>query len=282
MKAKGAGMTNPVDQLIQSRVPIYMGILNLTPDSFSDGLPDAQTEDFLTKAEGLMAEGAHILDLGGESTRPNADPVSVEHEMDRVLPFLRAFRKKYPDFPISVDTKKYQVAKAACAHNIQVINDVSFLSDPRMVELCTENQCYYVLMHSRGDSQTMMGLTDYDDALISNIFKECDLKIQEYAKLNGVLERLVFDLGFGFAKTPNQCVELMEKIAFWQKISTPKLLGVSRKRFLQKYVGENHPQDRDLISAQLALKAYNAGFSIIRTHNVALTKKVFSDKDTER
>lgn len=262
-------------KLLQSKNPIFMGILNLTPDSFSDGNPSAEPGFFLDKAEQLMAEGAHILDIGGESTRSHAKPVSFEEERARVVPFLKIFRKKHPDFLISLDTKKLELAKECLEYRIDILNDVSFLADERFINLVKQSEAYYVLMHSRGDSKTMMGLTEYQEGVVEGISQEFEKKILLLRQNNFPMEKLILDLGFGFAKTPEQCVELMKSLPVWQKFKLPLLFGVSRKLFLQEYTGPNEPLDRDEISAELALKAWESGFQIIRTHDVVLTKKVF-------
>lgn len=252
-----------------------MGILNLTPDSFSDGNPSADTGFFLDKAEQLIAEGAHILDIGGESTRPHAKPVSLEEERARVIPFLKIFRKKRPDFLISLDTKKLELAKECLEYRIDILNDVSFLADERFIDLVKQTGVYYVLMHSRGDSQTMMGLTDYPEGVVQGISQDFEKKISLLKQKNFPMEKLILDLGFGFAKTPAQCVELMKDLPVWQKFKLPLLFGVSRKRFLQEYTGPNEPLDRDEISAELAVTAWESGFQVVRTHNVKLLADLF-------
>ncbi|MBU0504520.1 MAG: dihydropteroate synthase [bacterium] len=256
--------------------PIIMGIVNLTPDSFSDGMPQASTRDFLTKANKLIKEGCDILDIGGESTRPDATPVSLKEEKKRVLDFLNLFRSEHPDFPISLDTKKYDVAQEAMKYNIAVLNDVSFLSDSRFLHLAKQNKAYYVLMHTRGTPQTMMQLTSYPDGLIETIHKELTAKLLIIEKEEFPKDKLIIDLGFGFAKNPEQCVTLCTTLNHWQCFNLPLLFGVSRKRFIQKYTGENEPFSRDNQSAALAKIAFNNGFQIIRTHNVELTKKVLN------
>lgn len=253
-----------------------MAILNLTPDSFSDGKPGASAQDFLNQAQILIEQGADILDIGGESTRPNALSVSACEEVKRVVSFLEIFRKKYPDFPISLDTKKIEVAKAALPYDISIINDVSFLSDIRLAELARDQGRRYVLMHARGDSQTMTKLTDYPEGLIAGIVSEIGEKLKILDKLNFPTKNLILDIGFGFAKTPEQCVELMQNLEVWCQFDLPLLFAISRKRFLQNYTGENQPHERDTISAELCKLAVRSGFSIIRTHNVDLTLKALS------
>lgn len=262
--------------LLKCDRPILMGILNLTPDSFSDGDPGATVTDFLKRAEGLIRDGADILDIGGESTRPHAGFVDVETEKQRVIPFLKEFRRHHPRFPISLDTKKYEVAREALSFGIQVLNDVSFLSDVRFLDLAYEAGAYYVLMHSRGNSQTMMQLTAYPDGVVQGLKQELSAKLEFIGQTKFPLERLILDLGFGFAKSPDQCVALINHLSIWRTLGQPLLFGVSRKRFLQKYTGENAPAERDRISAELARKAYENGFQIIRTHNVGLTREVLS------
>lgn len=265
-------------ELLKSPSPLIMGILNLTPDSFSDGDPKAGLPLFLNRAEQMLADGCHVLDVGAESTRPGAAEVMVDKELQRVLPFLQAFRKRHPDFPLSLDTRKYEVAQAATPYKIHIINDVSFLADERLAILAKENGQFYVLMHSRGTPQTMTGLTDYPQGLLPTIFSEIDDKLARLDKLGFPKECVILDPGFGFAKTPEQCREMMGSLPLWQRYSQNLLIGISRKRFLQLYTGENQPQDRDEISAKLALQAVAAGFKIIRTHKVGVTREVLKTR----
>ena len=276
-----------LEAVSQASHPIIMGIVNVTPDSFSDGVPDGAVSDFLAKATQLIDDGAHILDIGGESTRPyqslkgfSDSPrdlrLSEQKEKQRVLPFLKAFRDRYPDFPLSLDTKKYGVAQEAMPYGIDIINDVSCAADENLVKLAYDHGCDYVLMHSRGDQSNMIYLTDYDEGVVEGVKKELSLKLQKLTQMGWTPNRLILDPGFGFAKTPEQCREMMAKIETWSSLNHPLLFGVSRKRFLQLYTGESRPEERDEISAQLAQKAFGSGFDIIRTHNVALTREVFS------
>lgn len=258
-----------------------MGILNLTPDSFSDGLPDATPDDFLTRARQLIEEGCDLLDIGGESTRPGARVISVEEESSRVLPFLKVFRKEFKKFPLSLDTRKFEVANQAVDYDIQILNDTNFLQDVRFLDLAKQNDLFYILMHCRGTPQEMASLTDYEGGLLPGLFQEFENKIALIRESNFPLENLILDPGFGFAKTLEQCREMMNHLQSWQRFALPLMIGISRKRFLQLYTGGNAPKDRDEISAQLAKIAYENGFSLIRTHNVSLTKKVFQDTKGE-
>lgn len=268
------------------RAPVVMGILNLTPDSFSDGIPGATQADFLRKAETLMRDGADILDIGAESTRPGAEPVATAEEIGRLRPFLKLFRAHYPAFPLSLDTRKFAVAETLIGFGIGIINDTSFLADSRLAELAKAYGIAYVLMHSRGTPQTMAGLTDYAGELPEALFSDFLARLGQLLEIGLSPRAVILDPGFGFAKTSEQCRLMMARLPAWHDLRReagakteadfPLMLGISRKRFLQLYTGENAPEARDAISAELAAHAYRAGFRIVRTHNVALHKGSYS------
>ena len=256
--------------------PQIFAILNLTPDSFSDGEPSADVEFFLQKARDLIADGADVLDIGAESTRPGSQAVSAELELERILSFLEPFRCEFPKFPISLDSKKYDVVLQSLPYGIQYINDVSFLQDPRLARLAKEANAQYILMHTRGNHDLMQNNCDYGSDFFATIQDEIELKLQQLADLNFPKSKLILDPGFGFAKTAEQCVQLCDNLTFWQRFQHPLLLGVSRKRFLQFYCGERPPVERDAVSADLAHKAQSAGSTLFRVHNVKLTKKILT------
>jgi len=269
--------------LLKKPKPLVMGILNVTPDSFSDGLPNAKATDFLARAEMLLQDGADILDVGAESTRPGASLLSVDEEIRRLRPFLEAFRVRHPNFALSLDTRKTAVAKTLAEFDFSLINDTSCLADPRLAEVAAKANAGYVLMHSRGTPETMTALTAYEGDIPKAVFCELENRVAVLKSLNFPFQNLVIDPGFGFAKTMEQCRSMMDKIGLWMEfshsldpINPPVLLfAVSRKRFLQFYVGEKSPIERDQISAVLAKEACQTGFQIIRTHNVSLTKQIF-------
>lgn len=272
-------------ELLTASKPIIMGILNLTPDSFSDGLPETTAQVFLEKAETLIAQGAHVLDVGAESTRPGAEPISVENELGRLLPFLQIFREKFPQMILSLDTRQYDVAVKAMAYDIAILNDTSFLADYRLAQLAKKNHAFYVLMHSRGTPATMNQMTEYGRGILETLFLEVYTKLKKLEAIEFPLSQVILDPGFGFAKTAEQCVTLMQNLDEWRDFSTnyraevkmPLLLGISRKSFLRSYIGDTSAQERDLVSSELAVKAYLEGFQIIRTHNVALTINAFKE-----
>lgn len=267
-----------ITSLLAEHRPLLMGILNLTPDSFSgDGKIDVQSQ--LASALQLIADGADILDVGGESTRPQASPVSSDDEIQRILPFLTLFRRTHRNFPISLDTTKAEVARvAASAGLIQIINDVSFLRNPELAEIAQDKQLWYVLMHARGTPLNMDTLCDYSEGISSGVAGEIQQKLAELKHLMP-MNRVILDPGIGFAKTSLQSKTLYDELASLQVFSLPVLLGLSRKRFLTDLGAPISPvQDRDELSAKLSVNAALAGSAqILRVHNVALTKKILTD-----
>ena len=271
-----------IASLLAVHRPILMGILNLTPDSFSgDGKVAVASQ--LKRAEQLISDGANILDVGGESTRPKALLVGVSEEIRRVVPFLEAFRQSYPTFPISLDTTKPEVARVVAKdYAIQMINDVSFLRNPELATIAANHQLGYVLMHARGTPETMDGLCDYPDGIVAGVVSEFKQKIAELSdKLS--LQHLILDPGLGFAKTAAQSATLYEQLGALQVFSLPVLLGLSRKRFLTHLGAPTYPiEARDAQSAEFSVKAALAGSAqIIRVHNVALAKKILTDGKRE-
>ena len=271
--------------LLTIHKPIFMGILNLTPDSFSDGLPQATTADFVAKAVGLIHDGAQILDVGAESTRPGAVAITPDEELTRLIPVLTEIRKQFPHVLLSIDTRNYDVAVKAMAFHPAIINDTSSLADYRLAELAKQHHAHYVLMHSRGTPDTMNQMTEYGRGVVETVFLEIFTKLKKLEAIEFPLAQVILDPGFGFAKTLEQCVLLMQNLDEWREFSSnyqagttmPLMIGISRKSFLKYYTGEVSLAERDLISVELAVKAYLQGFQIIRTHNVALTRQAFKE-----
>lgn len=258
-----------LNELFATGRPLAMGIINVTPDSFSDGNPNQSAHDLVLRAEKLVADGADVIDVGGESTRPHADPVAENEEIKRVTSFLQLFRDKLPDTPLSLDTTKLAVAEAALPYGVAIINDVSFLRDAALAELARDHGLYYVLMHARGTPQTMMTMTDYGENFFATLAEEIDAKLSALSELSFPADKIILDPGFGFAKTGDQNITMMENLKFWQRFSQRKLIGISRKRFLQHYDGQENPTKRDDVSAELSAKAIKEGFCVARVHNVS-------------
>jgi dihydropteroate synthase len=255
-------------------LPQLMGILNATPDSFSDGRPEASVNDFVDTVSSLIDAGADIIDIGGESTRPGSLSVSTDEEIKRVIPLIQKIRDKFPDISISLDTRKYEVAKEAVSLGIQMINDTSFAADLRLPQLAKESKIPYVLMHSRSEPDDMMNHTDYGESLLQTLENEVNEKLQVLLNEVGLTkDEIILDPGFGFAKTPAQCQFMMAHLNFWKRFDVSLMFGVSRKRFLQQYIGTAEPVKRDEVSAMMAKVAARKGFMYLRVHNVAMTKE---------
>ena len=254
--------------------PLLMAILNLTPDSFSDGgdLPDLASS--LARAQALAAEGADILDVGGESTRPGAEPVSPDEELDRVLPFIEAATERI-SLPISIDTRRSEVAWAAVRAGASIVNDVTGLrGDPEMPEMCARSGAGVVVMHMRGTPRTMAELARYDD-VVEDVAAELAESVA-VARAAGVSDdAIVLDPGLGFAKTAEQSYELLRGLHRLTEPGFPVLVGPSLKSFLEAvlHVG---PKDRVDGTVAACVSAYARGARIFRVHDVGTVRRALA------
>lgn len=251
--------------------PLVMGILNVTPDSFSDG-GIIKTDDAVFRAGQLIGDGADILDIGGESTRPGSSAVDVDEELRRTLPVVEAIAKRF-DIPISIDTTKLAVAQAAIDNGAEIINDISGLRwDERLAKVAATSGAGLILMHSRGSFETMHSELPVED-IFEDLFKSLTDSLG-IAKQAGVTdEQLVLDIGIGFGKTFEQNLELLRRI---DEIATafspiPLLIGVSRKSFLGKLLSDRPVDERLGGSVASALVAIKNGAKIVRVHDVRET-----------
>lgn len=244
-----------------------MGILNITPDSFSDGGKFANPSQALARAKQMVAEGADILDLGAESTRPGAQAISTEEELERLLPCLEAIAAEI-QIPISVDTTKPQVAEACLKQGAHIINDVSALRDSgkKMAHLVRDFQAGLILMHRRGTPETMQTLTHYGD-VVQEVMEELRESLA-FAQTNGVeSSQIVVDPGLGFAKTAEQNLEILQHLEQFQTLGHPVLLGPSRKSFIGKWT-ERESGAREFGTAAVCTHAVLKGIQILRVHEV--------------
>jgi len=259
--------------------PRVMAVVNLTPDSFFDGgnlLPpggdDPNAGMAVRLCRGLVQQGADILDLGGESTRPGAEPVAPSLEMRRVLPVLRRLQEdpELAAIPISVDTRRAEVAAAAMAAGAAIINDVSGLADPAMAEVAARTGAGLVLGHLRGEPTTMQQRIHFDD-LLAEVAQELIAAVERALRAGVANERVVVDPGVGFGKTPEQSAALVAASAFLaRETGCPVLVGASRKAFLGAITGR--PVGERLIgSVAAAVVAVERGASVVRVHDVAAT-----------
>lgn len=246
-----------------------MGALNVTPDSFSDGGRYFEPESALRQARRLIAEGAAILDIGGESTRPGAEPVPAAEELRRVIPVLEALRHE-KTVRLSIDTMKPEVAEAALHAGATLINDVTGLRDPAMIDVAARHHAGVVIMHMRGTPLTMRGLTDYRDVVAE--VKEYLAAQASTARAAGIAE-IILDPGIGFAKGAAQSFTLLRRLGEFEELGCPILIGPSRKSFLASLPGMERAEDRlEGTLAAVAIGVLN-GASIIRVHDVAACRK---------
>lgn len=248
---------------------VVMGILNVTPDSFSDAGTYQVTSRAVEHGLDMIAQGAAIIDVGGESTRPGAEPVSAEEELRRVLPVVDGLRASVPDCVISVDTSKAEVAEAALARGASIINDVSALrSDPAMAGVIARTGAAVVLMHMHGNPRTMQQNPSYRD-VISEV-RAFFVQRLEFALASGIaLDRIAFDPGIGFGKTVDHNLTLLRDLVALNVENRPLMLGVSRKRFLAKVTGGESMPERLWPTVALTALLRERGARVLRVHDVA-------------
>lgn len=249
-----------------------VGILNVTPDSFSDGGRFFSGKKAVERALEMEREGADVIDIGGESTRPGAKPVSAEEEMKRVVPVIRAIRSR-TEIPISIDTTKSVVARAALEAGADIINDVDGLSAAEeMAALTRESKAGLVLMHRRGTPETMQSLAQYDD-VVREVFQELRGSLERVVRTGVDPEQIVLDPGIGFAKTAEQNLELIAGLHEFQAWGRPVLVGPSRKSFIGCVI-EKDPEGREWGSAAAVSLCVAHGAGLIRVHSVAAMRDV--------
>lgn len=249
----------------------FMGIINITPDSFFDGGLYLEKDKAIERGLELVSEGAQIIDIGGESSRPGSDPVPPEEEISRVIPVLRAMKEK-TDALISIDTTKYEVAKAALEAGVDIINDISsFRFDPRIVPLVAENEAGAILMHMKGTPKTMQIDPFYEDLLaeVKSFLKERIEKAQAYGIKK---ENILIDPGIGFGKRLEDNLVLINNLSFLEELDRPIMIGVSQKSFIGKILNLP-PQERLEGTIASAVLSVLRGAHILRVHDVNAVKK---------
>jgi dihydropteroate synthase len=271
----------------KSQRPTIFGILNVTPDSFSDGGNFFSAEAAIAQADRMITEGADVIDIGGESTRPGAEPVSAREELKRVLPVIRGIRSRWSDIGVSIDTVKAEVASAALAEGASIVNDVSGMSlDPEMPRVCAEAGCSVVLMHSRG---TVAEMASYDTATYGNdpvgeIIAELEQSVQTAQRAGIHPARIAVDPGIGFSKRTGHSLAVIVELPRLVELGYPVFIGASRKRVIAELIrytagaGRSSgttlaPQttsndDRDMTTVGVNVVAFFAGARIFRVHSV--------------
>jgi dihydropteroate synthase len=254
--------------------PLIMGIVNVTPDSFSDGGLYDTTEGAIVRAAELASAGADIVDVGGESTRPGSDPVEEGDELGRVLPVLEGLAGLQA--AVSIDTRKASVARAAARAGAKIFNDVSALTyDPDSLAAAAETGLSVILMHAKGEPKTMHLDPRYDDVVLEVYdYLEGQIAAAEAAGIKRA--RIVADPGIGFGKTMDHTVALLANLSLFHGLGVPILVGASRKRFIGGVAGGETPQSREPGSFAVALVAAAQGAQILRVHDVAGTRQALS------
>lgn len=244
-----------------------MGILNTTPDSFSDGGEFNSLPAAIHQAKTMVQGGVHIIDIGGQSTRPGAETVSLKEELERTIPVIQALRQEL-DIPISIDTTRAEVARQALQAGADMVNDISGATfEPEILAIAAQHKAPIILMHIRGTPQTMQNLTDYGD-LIGEM-KQFFATQVDLARHYGVLpEQIILDPGIGFAKTAEQNITLLRQLPELKKLGFPLLVGPSRKSFIGKILDQPDPKERVWGTGAACCRAIAGGADIVRVHDV--------------
>jgi len=257
----------PKGQLDFSAGCIVMGVLNVTPDSFSDGGQFLDTNKAIEHGVQMAADGAAIIDIGGESTRPGSEPVSTKEQLKRVIPVIEALANKI-NIPISIDTYNYEVAEAALKAGAAMLNDITALSEERVGKLAAEQRVPVVLMHIQGTPATMQAEPMYDD-VVTEVLEFLLARAKRAGKL-GILKNMIFiDPGIGFGKTLEHNLQLLRNIDKFVASNYRVLAGTSRKSFIGKLTSKEKPAERIFGNAATVALCAAAGVSIVRVHDVA-------------
>ena len=252
--------------------PLVMGILNITPDSFSDGGMYLDSNAALKRADKMIEEGVDIIDIGGESTRPGSDPVSTDEELKRIVPIIEAI-KKISDIAISIDTYKPEVMKEVIDMDVAMINDIYALQKPNAIDLIKKSNVGVCLMHMQGTPKTMQLNPTY-----KNVVSEVRSFLEERANLianEGIGKtRIILDPGFGFGKTFEHNIDLLKNIESFKSLNLPILVGLSRKSFIRKILNGDH-DDHLSGSISAAILSVLKGAKILRVHDVKETQSAF-------
>jgi len=268
--------------LITRPGPVLVGILNVTPDSFSDGGEFLDQEKAAARASAMLDEGAHVIDVGGESTRPGSDPVSPEEEIGRVVPVIQAILAERPDAVISIDTYRAQTAEVAIEAGARMVNDVTALrGDGRMAKLVAEAGCPVVLMHMLGEPKTMQRDPRYNDVVreVRDFLRER----AEYAISAGVdPENIVLDPGIGFGKTTEHNLALLHYLDAIVDLGFPLLVGASRKGFVGSITGSQDARERVFGTVATTVLAYERGATLFRVHDVRANREALAMAEAVR
>lgn len=256
------------DKVLDLSAPQIMGILNATPDSFSDGGEFNAVESAIGRIGLMVSQGASIIDIGGESTRPGSDPVAAQEELDRTVPILEKAIAQFPDTLFSIDTTKFEVAEAALDRGVHFVNDISGLQrEPRLAGLCARFNAGYILMHSQGNPKTMQQDPQYDD-VVKDIKAFFSRQIAKAKEAGLAADRIVLDPGIGFGKTQQHNITILKKLREFVDLGYPLMIGASRKSMIGKILEGRSVEDRVTGTVAVHFYAVMQGANIIRVHDV--------------
>ncbi len=256
-----------------------MGVINLTPDSFSDGGDLNSPKKVLDQVNHFLLNGVDIVDLGAQSTRPDAEEVGSNIEIKRLIPYLKLIKSEYPDVLISIDTFNSDVAHEALINGANWINDVTGgRRDKDILDVVSKFNCPFVITHSRGNSKNMNELSNYDNVLTE---VKCSLR----TLINSALEKnvskgnIIVDPGIGFSKDINQNLEILRNLDVFKDLNLPILIGASRKRFIGEILNEINPKDRDIGTLAISCVCSQFNIDIVRVHNVEMNYQILKVSD---
>ena len=256
-----------------------MGVINLTPDSFSDGGDLNSPKKILDQVNHFLSNGVDIIDLGAQSTRPGAEEVGSMVEIKRLIPFLKLIRAEYPEILISIDTFNSDVAHEALLNGANWINDVTGgRRDKEILNVVSKFNCPYVITHSRGNSQNMNELSKYENLLLEVKYSLENL-IKNALEKNISRKKIIVDPGIGFSKDLNQNLEILRNLDLFKNLNLPILIGASRKRFLGEILNKDNPKERDIGTLAISCLCSQHKIDIVRVHNVKLNYEILKISD---
>ena len=256
-----------------------MGVINLTPDSFSDGGELDSSKKVLEQVNHFLRNGVDVIDLGAQSTRPGAEEVGSSKEIKRLIPYLKLIKSKYPDVLISIDTFNSEVAYEALLNGANWINDVTGgRRDKEILDVVSTFNCPFVITHSRGNSKNMNELSKYDN-LLSEVKCSLETLIKNALDKNISRKNIIVDPGIGFSKDLNQNLEILRKLDVFKKMNLPILIGASRKRFIGEILNEQNPKERDIGTLAISCICSQFNIDIVRVHNIKLNYQILKVAD---
>ena len=256
-----------------------MGVINLTPDSFSDGGDLNSSKEVLDQVNQFLSNGVDIIDIGAQSTRPGAEEVGSKIEIKRLIPYLKIIRSEYPEILISIDTFNADVAQEALLNGANWINDVTGgRKDREILDVVSKFNCPYVITHSRGNSQNMNELSKYEN-VVNDVM--CSLKtlIKNALEKNISKKNIIVDPGIGFSKDLNQNLKILRNLDEFKNLNLPILIGASRKRFLGEILNEINPKERDIGTLAISCLCSHFNIDIVRVHNVKMNYQILKVAD---